>query len=664
LLAAQKSFGDSQTSQAFDKSPGIDKVVLMRWKAALQRDDVRQIDHPLYAWIGAAAGTQPTFQSLEALRDELAAETLRANDTNASLPVLTNFGDYSDWFVTGHAFNQRPTGTWQWDSLSDKVNCVQADLAHSGLLAGRLQGVLRSPTFTLTHKNIYYHIAGKDAKVRLIVDGYFMHEFSALLFRGFSFDVQTGGKFVWQRQAEDVQRYLGHRAYIEIIDPGDGFVAVNEIRLSDGEAPRVVPSRLAQQVLAAPGADSLEELAQRYGRLCRDALHDWLEKKADSEQIELVRWLLECELVELPAATTAHWNDAQQQRQELAAQLPVPERVLATTEGTGEDEFIFVRGNHRTLGAVVPRAFLKSLDDQPQPIATGSGRLELAQHIADPENPLTARVMVNRVWHHLFGRGIVSSVDNFGVLGERPTHPELLDYLAGRFVRDGWSMKRLIRMIVLSSSYRMASRPDRGSAELDPQNLLIHRMRIRRLQGEAIRDTILAISGRLDRTMFGPSIPVHITSFMQGRGRPKQSGPLDGERRRSIYTEVRRNFLSPMMLAFDAPIPFSTIGRRNISNVPAQALILMNDPFVIEQAKHWAQRVLEQQASREGRIRTMYLAAFAREPNETELGDALAFLHEQAEEYGLLPEEGENDHRVWADLAHVLMNVKEFVFVN
>src|SRR5262249_8213633 len=144
--------------------------------------------------------------------------------------------------------------------------------------------------------------------------------------------------------------------------------------------------------------------------------------------------------------------------------------------------------------------------------ARGSGRLELARQMTDRAvNPLVARVMVNRVWHHLFGRGLVASVDNFGVLGEPPTHPELLDHLADRFAREGWSVKKLIRELVLSATYRMASEPSPEGDKVDPSNLLLHRMRLRRLEGEAVRDAMLAVSGRLEAKAYGPAVPIYLT---------------------------------------------------------------------------------------------------------------------------------------------------------
>ena len=260
------------------------------------------------------------------------------------------------------------------------------------------------------------------------------------------------------------------------------------------------------------------------------------------------------------------------EQKKIAADVRRDSRLaVAMQDGDGVDEHVFKRGSYKTPGDEIPRRFLEALAGPNRlPAARGSGRLELARQMTDPAlDPFLPRVMVNRIWHHLFGRGIVASVDNFGVLGEAPTHPELLDYLADQFVKDGWSVKKTIRRLVLSSAYRMSSQPT-DADQADPQNLLLHRMRLRRLEGEAIRDAMLSVSGRLDLKMYGPPVPVHLTPFLEGRGRPAD-GPLDGDGRRSLYTAVRRNFLPPMMLAFDTPSPFSTVGRRTVSNVPAQA---------------------------------------------------------------------------------------------
>ncbi len=255
----------------------------------------------------------------------------------------------------------------------------------------------------------------------------------------------------------------------------------------------------------------------------------------------------------------------------------------------------------------------------------------------------------------------------------------------------------------------MSSVPAGESERRDPANAYLHRMNVRRLEAEAIRDSLLAVSGRFNSTLYGPSVPVHLTNFMEGRGRPAHSGPLDGDGRRSVYQGLRRNFLNPMLLAFDAPVPFSTMGRRNVSNVPAQALTLLNDPFVAECARAWAARtVAGPEQSNRSRLEALYQTAFGRPPTEAEARASLAFLSaanagdnpggrasERAEgtiggaangpltrdlSLGERMAEGqvrvnpatlspaergsEAALRAWADLCHVLINMKEFVFVN
>jgi hypothetical protein len=434
---------------------------------------------------------------------------------------------------------------------------------------------------------------------------------------------------------------------------------------------------LLLEALCKRDVDSIESLAGAYQHLFQDIARslesDRVAGAPDArDRAALARWIignpsLFCDLdSEAWCAVRSLLQQLVQQQRALIARLPLESHTApAMLEGSGVDEYLLIRGSSKTPGPQVARKFLEAIAGGEPPRTTdGSGRLDLARYAADPANPLTARVIVNRVWQHLFGQGLVPTVDNFGVLGEPPSHPELLDYVAHQFIADGWSIKRLIRGLVLSRTYQMSSRPEPAAAEIDPENRLLHRMRIRRLEGEAIRDAILAVSGDLDHTLFGPSIPTHLTPFMEGRGRP-QSGPLDGHGRRSIYISVRRNFLSPLMLAFDMPIPFSCMGRRNVSNVPAQALILMNDPFVVREASHWASRALAHHGRTSSeRVCAMYLAAFGRRPNSEETTAALGFLEEQGRGLGLPGDQWEADSRPWADLAHVLFNSKEFIFIN
>ncbi len=324
------------------------------------------------------------------------------------------------------------------------------------------------------------------------------------------------------------------------------------------------------------------------------------------------------------------------------------------------DSPIHIRGNHKNLGEIAPRQFLQAIAGSEQaPFHNGSGRLELAKWVASERNPLTARVMANRVWHHHFGRGIVASPDNFGRMGEEPTHPALLDFLARSFMESGWSVKDLHREIVLSSTYRASSVPSEKARLADPSNRLLSHFPVRRLEAEAIRDSLLAVSGALDLSVGGPGVPPHISKYQDGRGKPA-SGPLDGLGRRSVYLQVRRNFLPPLFLAFDYPLPISTEGRRGISAVASQALLMLNNEFVNEQAELWAERTLQAHEGTQERIEEMYLRAYGRPPVELEISEIEGFLASQAR---LREASGHDDPAIWADLAHAVLNTAEFLFV-
>lgn len=257
--------------------------------------------------------------------------------------------------------------------------------------------------------------------------------------------------------------------------------------------------------------------------------------------------------------------------------------------------------------------------------------------------------MANRVWHHLLGRGLVPTVDDFGALGTPPANPALLDHLADRFRRN-WSVKSLIRSIVLSSTYAMSIAGDARAAAIDPLNAIPHRANLRRLDAESIRDSMLVLADRLDETVGGPSVPVHLTDFMTGRGRPGTNGPLDGAGRRSLYLEVRRNFPDSFLQAFDLPVPTTTIGRRTRSNVPAQGLAMLNAPFVEAMAEAFGARIEADAASPDDGVRAMFLEAFGRPATEAEIRSCREFL-------GSSP-----DASNWSELAHVVFNAKEFLF--
>ena len=352
-----------------------------------------------------------------------------------------------------------------------------------------------------------------------------------------------------------------------------------------------------------------------------------------------------------------------------------PLTVMAVKDGGPAPMRIMVRGNHRNPGKLVPRRFLQILDRGDNGIVDSdqSGRLELARFIASPDNPLTARVMVNRIWQWHFGTGLVASSDNFGTLGDRPSHPELLDRLAAWFVESGWSVKQLHRLILNSSAYRMQSGVSNPAAEVaDAGNRLLWRFPRRRLEAEALRDAILALSGRLDRTMGGSIFDYKgksaVDDYYRGLFSAGQGGyGFDAYRsgRRSLYLPVVRNQLFPMFQLFDFADSNAVTSRRGDSTVAPQALFLMNSPFVLEQARHFAADLL----SREGaddreRVELAHLKVLARPPSDRETRQALAYLAAYPRTQGPGEAEGSEGRReAWASYCQLLFGLNEFMYI-
>ena len=285
-------------------------------------------------------------------------------------------------------------------------------------------------------------------------------------------------------------------------------------------------------------------------------------------------------------------------------------------EKTG-DWHIHLRGEIRNLGPVVQRGFLqvampKGTSSAAKIPKGKSGRLQLAEWIASPENPLPARVYANRIWHHLFGRGIVASTDNFGEMGNRPTHPELLDYLARYLIENNWSTKSLIRKIVLSNTYQMSTHVSEITAKLDPENNLFSRQNRKRLEAEAIGDSMLLAGGQISANH--PAL----------------------EKKRFSFQKLNRNKLSELFEVFDFPNPGLVSGTRNTSSVPTQALYMMNNDFVIKQARLVSTNIEKQEAKDLNRKITLaFLKCLGRPPSEEEMKTSLLFLQKNSPKVNL-----------------------------
>jgi hypothetical protein len=301
---------------------------------------------------------------------------------------------------------------------------------------------------------------------------------------------------------------------------------------------------------------------------------------------------------------------------------------------------VLLRGSPGRPGEEVPRQFVSIVaGESREPFEEGSGRMELARAIAAPDNPLTARVMVNRVWMHHFGQGLVRTPSDFGLRSDPPSHPALLDYLAARFVAEGWSIKKLHRWILLSSTYQQSSDDRQTAAAKDPENLLVWRMNRRRMDLEAMRDSLLFVAGELDATIGGPAVNIVTAPF---------------NKRRSVYGQIERQNLPNFFRTFDFATPDSHTPQRFTTTVPQQALFLMNSPFVMEQAGALANRPeIAAAAAPAERIRRLYALVFGREPTGEETAVGQQFVAS-----------AEGSKEIWQQYAQALMLSNEFVFVD
>jgi hypothetical protein len=388
---------------------------------------------------------------------------------------------------------------------------------------------------------------------------------------------------------------------------------------------------------------------------------------------------------------------------EIRAKKPAEDFLSVLTEPAQHQPItrVFHRGDyHQPKAAVLPGG-LSVLSTTGQPIefptnradrATSGRRLAFAQWLTSGTNPLVARVLVNRVWLHHFGRGLVNTPADFGAMGEKPSHPELLDWLASDFVQHGWKLKRLHKLILTSTAYRQASRRDPKQERRDPENRLYWRKPVQRLDAEVIRDAVLATSGSLNRKQFGPPVPVRPDVHGQivvgedkttGDNKMPVEGSLNGEEfRRSVYVQVRRSRPLALLHAFDAPVMEVNCERRQPSTVATQSLMLMNSQFLLDQAARFAAR-LETDAGpdRAAQIRRAWQLAFQRPPTAAEQTEALAFVERQLSHLASLPapavdEKAKKDDKSKADpkltperqaltnLCQALLSANEFLYVD
>jgi hypothetical protein len=648
-------------------------------------------DQPLHLWrsLEKQANVSVEWAKLAKQFDEEARARTAFNSEH-----FVSFGDFRDgrleeWRADGHGLRQGPGAAGDFTVRHDGEQVIGAILPEglfTHAVSEKLNGTLRSPVLPTNRKRISFQvIGGKQAAVRIVSNH------CQLNYRNFR--ALKSGEWHWIT-LEIPEEAGALRSYAELMtkfdnpkypdqlgqlggddtnqrvpwdqaaaDPYSYFGITRAVLHDVGQPPKDELTWL-EPLYAGAAPQDLTALAARYRDRARRAIQAWADGRASAEDVRWLDWLLRQGLLSNSVKSQPTLDKLAQDYRDTERRLALPRIVPGLGDfDAGIDQPVLLRGDCKKPGELVARRYLEVLSPPHRTfVPQGSGRRALADTIADPANPLTARVMVNRVWHHVFGYGMVRTTDDFGRMGDVPSHPELLDWLAQRFVEDGWSVKKLVRLLVTSQAFQMASRAEAHATEIDLLNRLLHHYPARRLEAEAIRDSILATSGRLDRTLYGLSVlPYREKANEDRRLFP---GPLDGRGRRSLYIKVNLMEGPRFLSAFDLPGGKVSQGRRDVTNVPAQALALLNDPFVLQQAEHWAKNLVQRPSeSAAARVDHMFQTALGRPPLNDERERFVRFVAQLADVHQVSVAAVTGSMPVWQDVAHALFNVQEFIYI-
>jgi cytochrome c553 len=659
-------------------------------KETIRQSDTKKADvslspHPIVSMSPNMAGERLEKAAASWLDEQRRESATREERNRNKFKTTADFRESDDgWFLSG----VQPSTVWSGGSdftlLPEGKELVDRFVS-PGLSSDRLTrkhgAIARSVDFSLGTQFVSLRVAGGSAAhLRLIQNNFQQMENVAHLNKVAHFDsrfptwvtVPVGHQASWQGRRsyleiltkDDVAHFrrseTGNKPYQLLVNDATGRSWFGVDQIVEHQTPGAPENELHLSLRLAPASPewNAEGLAAHWRKECDAALDRWGRDAANADDVDLLNWLLEHgalrnQLAQLPGDMQ---KLAEQYRSHESA-VPRFQRASAiVAEGPGFDSPVHRRGSPDTPGEKAPRRFLEVTHGVEGYTSGSHARLELAHDLTSPQNPLTARVMANRVWRWIFGQGLVATVDNFGVMGEAPSHPELLDYLATYLVEHDWSVKALIRHLVTSRAFQAQSIASAKAQQVDPANRLLSHMPVQRLRAEAVRDSILAVSGTLDQTMFGYTGPAN---------QSESAAVANPKLRRGVYQYIRREALDHMMIMFDAPEPSRTQGDRETSSVPGQSLLMLNSALVHEQATAWAAKdmKLRKGYSTEQRIEHLFATALGRQPSAQEVQSLVEFIDDQAEAYALPPAARGSDQRLWTDLCHVLINAKEFLYI-
>jgi len=641
---------------------------------------VNDVTYPLSKFLKPGADVEAQWKALAAEWTTTRAQRLHANEAFKPLADFAKPGLPAGWVTDGDGFTHgyvddgTPLVALDGDAV---VSRLLPHGYHTHALSSKLPGVLRMPPMSA--------VPGSQVSLKLAggqFGGYLQIHENA--FQGEEVTFLANPNPEWRAFADigpkhGITRYTYDFATASLnpnFPPRTGLAAglpnndfghdkrswlsvTGIVGHHSGGAPQDTLDAFAG-LYDGPAPKTIEEANRRLAAWLTAAVARWCDGKPKPGDQHILDWLLANKLLPNTAGPGSKLAALVAEYRKVEAGIAFPRTVNSMDErGTAKAGLAFnARGNVDAVGEFVPPDFISMFAGKNAVAKSpGSGRLELAESLVNPDHPLTSRVYVNRVWQWAMGAGLVATPDDFGHLGDKPSHPELLDFMAREFVREGWSTKKLLRRLVLSQTFRQSGTVTESARGRDPGNRLRHHYPTRRLEAEAIRDSLLAVSGRLDPALYGR--PILPPRPVEDSSKRLYAGPLDGHGRRSLYTQLSIMDPPKFLVGFNLPDLRLPTGRRDETNVPAQALILLNDPLVTAMAKHWAKGLIAvPHADAAARVRAMFVTAYSREPTAAETTRWTAAAKDFA-----TPGVADfmRDEDAWARVAHAVFNTKEFI---
>ena len=655
----------------------------MGWQAPLQVPDLAQpplddIAYPMFKLLKAEGEIEAAWTALATEWATTRAARLKANEAFQTLADFSQPVLPAGWVSDGEGM------THGWVDDATPLIALDGDQViarllprgyHTHALSSKLPGALRMPPQHLVPGQfVSLNLAGGEFGGWLQMDeNSFLNEGVGVLnqveptWRGFGDAAMKGGvtkvtlDFVTSSLNPNFPARVGIVPGLPNNDHGydkRSWISITGIATHDvGGAPQSTLDPF-ESLYEGPAPKSRDEALKRVTAWLSGTIHRWCQGEHRAGDRQVLNWLIMNKLLlnqataESPlAALLAEYRQVEQ-----GIAFPRSVNSMDEREFAKSGLHLNIRGNYDALGdLVMPDSLQMFAGRNTVSQSSGSGRLELAESLLHPEHPLTSRVYVNRVWQWVFGAGLVSTPDDFGRLGDRPSHPELLDWLARDFMKHRWSTKQLVRQLVLSETFKQSGNVSEAARQADPDNRLRHHYPTRRMEAEEIRDALLAVSGRLDRQLYGR--PINPSRPVEDAAKRLFSGPLDGNGRRSLYLTMSIMAPPKFLMTFDLPDLRLPSGKRSVTSVPTQALALLNDPLVSQLARHWATALVKMpHTCPEERIDSMFVAALGRTPREAERHGWLQLLQQVATSTDVMADES-----AWTQLAHTFFNAQEFI---